>query len=80
MLNNIKQIRLERGLSLREVADLSNLSHATINNIEKGISIPSQLSMLQIGRGLNMPVCQIFDLKIKVCTCDLCLTKDTRRT
>lgn len=62
VLNNIKQIRYERGISLRQLAKSSGVGFTTISKIENGYVIPTQLTMISIARGLKMDVTEVFDL------------------
>ena len=60
ILNNIKKLRKERGLSQFQLAMLSGLSKSTISDIENGIHIPNQRSMILISHSLNLHVCNVF--------------------
>lgn len=61
-LNNIKLIRYEKGLTLRDLERLTGLNHGTISRIENGFTIPTQTTMMQIARGLKMDVSEVFNL------------------
>lgn len=58
--NKLKEVRLERGISISELARRTNLSRVTINNIEKGYSNPTQKTMLAICRELDKSMNEIF--------------------
>lgn len=60
ILNNIKQIRKDIGISVEQLALLSHLSPSTISDIENGNKIPTQLTMLFICRGLKMDMEKVF--------------------
>lgn len=61
-LNNLKQIRYERGISLRELSRCSGVDYTTISRIENFYSVPSQTTMILIARGLKMDVSEVFNL------------------
>jgi len=65
VLNNVKQIRIDKGLSLRELELLSDVGYSTIRKIEKGECIPNQVTMMKISRGLNRETYEVFDLSWK---------------
>jgi transcriptional regulator with XRE-family HTH domain len=57
----IEQSRVEKGLSQRELAELSDISHSYLNSIEKGISpqsgkpvSPTIETLEKIAQGLNI--------------------------
>ena len=52
----IKQARKKKGLSARKLADLCDVSHTEINNIEKGLRIkPSLLTLKGFEKYLDLP-------------------------
>ena len=53
MLNNIKRLREEKNISIRELARLSGVDKSTIIRLERGETIPSQITILKISRALN---------------------------
>jgi transcriptional regulator with XRE-family HTH domain len=53
VLNNIKKLRMEKNLSTRELAKLAGLHRMTIERVERGECIPTQISILKISRALN---------------------------
>ncbi|MDR2277381.1 MAG: helix-turn-helix transcriptional regulator [Vagococcus sp.] len=65
ILNNIKEIRKELGLSQFQLAELSGLSPSSINDIENGKHIPSQISMMLISKALDLKVEIVFNLDYK---------------
>lgn len=62
VLNTVKLIRWERGLSLRELSKASGVSYSTIYKVENFIVIPNQLTMLKISKGLSLEVPKVFNL------------------
>jgi transcriptional regulator with XRE-family HTH domain len=51
---NLKRVRLEKELSLRQLADLADMSHNAIHEIEKGISNPSLTTIMTLARALGV--------------------------
>jgi transcriptional regulator with XRE-family HTH domain len=62
-LNRLYEIRCNLRLSLRDLSSLTGISYVTLDRIENGFSIPNQLKMLRIARGLKMEVDEIFNLE-----------------
>ena len=61
MRNDIKDRRLERGLSQAELAKAMGVSRQTINSIETEKYTPSLPLALALGRFFDVPVEEIFD-------------------
>lgn len=61
-LNRLQEIRWERNLTTEELAKLCGVSHSTISNLESQNHQPTQLTMVKIAKGLQMPVKEIFNL------------------
>ena len=72
----LKQIRFERGLSLRELSVQIGISHAYLNKLERGEDLrtgkpitPTIETLVKISEGLNIPVkkflnmCGYFEVK-----------------
>jgi len=57
---NLRRIRLERGLTQEEVALRSGLSQGYINQLENGKRLYTQKSLELIAKGLNVPVIDFF--------------------
>lgn len=57
----IREIRKSRKLSIRELAEMSNLSVNTISLVENGKSSPSVNTLQQIAQCLNLPVIAFFE-------------------
>ena len=53
------------GLTQRDLALLSGVSHSTIARIENGFTIPNQLQMLKISKALNKSILDVFVLDWK---------------
>ena len=61
MRNDVKERRLERGLSQAELAKAVSVSRQTINSIETGKYVPSLPLALALGRFFGVPVEEMFD-------------------
>ena len=59
-MNNIKALRKACGFTLKELADLCEVSESTIQRIESGTRKPSFEVMLKLGEALNCPASDIF--------------------
>ena len=59
--NDVKERRLERGLSQAELAKAMRVSRQTINSIETGKYVPSLPLALSLGRFFGVPVEEMFD-------------------
>ena len=61
MKNNLRQIRIQKGITQQELADLTELSRTKISEIETEKDIPLKSStILAISKALNIPVSKIF--------------------
>ena len=61
MRNDIKERRLERGLSQAELAQAMGVSRQTINSIETEKYTPSLPLALALGRFFETPIEEMFD-------------------
>lgn len=61
MRNNVKERRLELGLSQAELAQAMGVSRQTINSIETERYTPSLPLALALGRFFDVPVEEMFD-------------------
>lgn len=61
MRNDIKERRLERGLSQAELAKAMGVSRQTINSIETEKYTPSLPLALALGRFFKTPIEEMFD-------------------
>ena len=55
----IKSIRLEKHMSLRELAMLSGISKSELSNIETGKKIPTAYTLCAIAKALQVTICTI---------------------
>jgi putative transcriptional regulator len=60
MRNDVKERRLERGLSQAELAKAVSVSRQTINSIETGKYVPSLPLALALGRFFGVQVEEMF--------------------
>jgi transcriptional regulator with XRE-family HTH domain len=58
--DRIRQLRLARGLSLRELARASSLSANALSLIERGISSPSVSTLYRVADGLSVSISGLF--------------------
>ncbi len=56
---NVRRIRIERGMTQERLAELVNVSHPTICRLEKGVKIPSVMLCYSISQVLG---CSIADI------------------
>ena len=57
----VRHLRQRRGLSLRTLAELCDLSPNTISLIERGASSPSVATLQSVADALNIPIVSFFD-------------------
>lgn len=57
----IKEIRKSQGMSLRMLADLSDLTKESILNVEAGRTDPKLSTLLAIADALHVPLAELFD-------------------
>jgi putative transcriptional regulator len=60
MINHVKILRVELGLTQQELGDLLKVSRQTIFSIETGKYVPSTILSLKISKIFNQPVEKIF--------------------
>ncbi len=58
---NVKRIRMEQGLSLGQLAELSGVSKVILSQIERGNSNPTVSTLWKIANGLHVPGTSLFD-------------------
>lgn len=58
--NNLRNLRQQRGLSLRALAELCGLSPNTISLIERGITSPSVITLHRLAGALGVPITFLF--------------------
>lgn len=59
--DRIRQLRLARGRSLKEVAERAGLSNALLSQIERGISSASVRVLMRLSVGLDVDIADIFE-------------------
>ena len=64
MRNDIRERRLDRGLSQAELAQALSVSRQTINSVETGKYVPSLPLALALGRFFAVPIEEIFNADI----------------
>lgn len=57
----LRRARLEKGISLRELARLSNVSASFLSQIENGKSQPSVATLFEFARQLDVPIDTLFE-------------------
>lgn len=65
VLNRLRKVRNELGLSLEQLSELSGVGIATLSEVERGLQIPNQLTVIAISDALDMPAHYIFVLSLK---------------
>ncbi|MEY2903210.1 MAG: hypothetical protein RLY89_2316 [Bacteroidota bacterium] len=63
MKNNIREERLEIGITQQALAETIGVSRQTIFAIETGKYIPSAILVLKLSRALSKPVESLFSLE-----------------
>ena len=54
IIKGLKAIRKQRGLTLREVGDLTGIDFNTISRYERGVLTPNSKTVLKIAQALNV--------------------------
>lgn len=62
-MNLLQKLRVERGYSLRKLAELSGVNKVTIQKIESGQVRPQVLSLSRLARGLGITVEELLPLQ-----------------
>lgn len=57
----VRQIRTDRGLSLKTLAETSDVSRSMISLIERGESSPTAVVLEKLATGLGVPLASLFD-------------------
>ena len=58
--NNIKNIRIDKGFMLKEVAEKCGISSSMLSQIEKGTANPSLNTIREIANVLDIPLFKFF--------------------
>jgi putative transcriptional regulator len=61
--NHIKEHRLRRGLSQKELAEAVGVSRQSINSVERGRYMPSLALALKFARLFGCPADELFELQ-----------------
>ncbi|UOQ95580.1 XRE family transcriptional regulator [Halobacillus shinanisalinarum] len=59
--STLRKVRNNKGLSLQELADLSNVSKLTLGNIERGEANPSLSVIWKIANALSIPISSLLN-------------------
>jgi len=62
LLNNLEELRRSAGLTQQELSDSAEVSRKSINAIENGIYVPSNVLALKIAKTLGCKVEDLFKL------------------
>ncbi len=54
VINRIKEIRIEKGVSQLELANIANFSQSFLANVESGKKKPSVMTIIRIAKALNV--------------------------
>ena len=65
IVNRVKEVRAERGLTQEELARAVGVSRQSINSIERGRYVPSLALALKFARLFNCPTDDLFELEAK---------------
>jgi len=60
MLSRIRELRLERGLTLNQVSERTGLSVALLSQVERGLTDPSLESLRRLAETLELPLFDLF--------------------
>lgn len=63
LANDLKQRRVDLGLTQAELAERCGVTRKTVNTIENGVFAPSALLAIKLARALSVPVEQLFWLE-----------------
>ena len=63
VINHLRETRIESGLSIRKLAEISNISASDISAIERGKYLPNIFTVLVLSDALNVEVKTLFELK-----------------
>jgi putative transcriptional regulator len=62
LLNRIKELRTERGLTQAELAELVGVTRKTVNTVENAVFTPSALLAIKLARALQVSVEELFSI------------------
>lgn len=61
--NRLRKWRVDKGLTLQELADLTGLSVSGLSRLERGQRQPRPLTRVRIARRLGVPVGELFEFE-----------------
>lgn len=61
VLERLRQLRLERNLSLLELATRANISHSYLYYLESRKKVPSLTVLFRLATALEVPIRQFFE-------------------
>jgi transcriptional regulator with XRE-family HTH domain len=57
----IRKLRIDRGMTIAQLADAADVSRALISQVERGLTDPSLATLRQIARVLSVPLFDLFE-------------------
>ncbi len=60
---HLKQIRVNKDVSLRILEQLSDVDHSQIHRIEKGVSAPSIVTLVALAEALDVSLQELINFK-----------------
>ena len=63
MVSRLRAWRLDHGLTLQELGDLTGLCPSMVSRVERGERSLLPLTRIKVARRLNVPVREIFDVE-----------------
>jgi transcriptional regulator with XRE-family HTH domain len=60
---NVRRLREDRGMAIRELAELSQVSSSFVSQVERGVASPSVASLRRIAEALGTSIGALFDGK-----------------
>lgn len=63
LINNIRRLRFEKGMTQEELALRVGVSRQTVMSIERGATNPSVLLAYKIATALQTPVTEVFQME-----------------
>ncbi|MDR2491002.1 MAG: helix-turn-helix transcriptional regulator [Spirochaetaceae bacterium] len=60
VIDQIRKLRMEKGVSQLELSHKSGLSQSFLANLEKGKKLPSVLTLIKIADALSLNTCDFF--------------------
>lgn len=58
----IRDIRMKKGITLRELERISKISKSELSNIERNKTDPTLRTLLMIAYGLNIEITELFEV------------------